>query len=191
MLYPAYSKDAKELVISIMDLRYPVGKFDWSATVDPAMRPRWIAQIAEGGSRFREAVRDLDDQQLDTPYREGGWTVRQVVHHVADSHMNCFIRFRLALTEEEPGIKPYDEKKWAELHDSQTAPVELSLQLLESLHSRWVNMMEAMSHSDFERSFRHPEVGLVGLNKALAGYAWHCRHHAAHITSLRERMGWA
>ena len=173
-----------------MDLRYPIGKFDWSAPVDAALRPQWMMRIAEAGGRFREAVRGLDQQQLDTPYRPGGWTVRQVVHHVPDSHMNCFIRWRMALTEEEPVIKPYDEAKWAELHDSRTAPVEVSLQLLESLHDRWVNMMGAMSDGDFERTYRHPEIGLVGLNTVLAGYAWHCRHHEAHITALRQRNGW-
>jgi len=173
-----------------MDLRYPIGEFDWSAPVDPAMRPQWITRIAEAAARFREAVRGLDQQQLDTPYRPGGWTVRQVVHHVPDSHMNCFIRWRMALTEEEPVIKPYDEGKWAELHDSRTAPVEVSLQLLESLHDRWVNLMGAMSNADFERTFRHPEVGLLGLNTVLAGYAWHCRHHESHITALRQRNGW-
>ena len=173
-----------------MDLRYPIGKFDWSADVDTALRPQRIAEIAAAGGRFREAVRGLDQEQLDTPYRPEGWTVRQVVHHVPDSHMNCFIRFRLALTEDEPTIKPYDEVKWAELYDSRTAPVEVSLQLLESLHSRWVTMMEGMSGSDFARAFRHPEVGLLRLDTALAGYAWHCRHHAAHITALRQRMDW-
>jgi len=173
-----------------MDSRYPIGKFDWHAPVDPAMRPQWIAEIAEAAGRFRDAVRGLGEQQLDTPYREGGWTVRQVVHHVPDSHMNCYIRFRLALTEEEPAIKPYDERKWAELHDSRTAPVEVSLQLLESLHQRWVNLMESLSDHDFERRFRHPEVGLLGLNTVVAGYAWHCRHHTSHIPTLRHRMGW-
>jgi DinB superfamily len=173
-----------------MDLRYPIGKFDWSATVDPAMRPQWMAEIAGAGQRYRDAVRGLEPEQLDTPYRPGGWTVRQVIHHVPDSHMNCFIRFRLALTEDEPTIKPYDEARWAELADSRTAPVEVSLQLLESLHSRWVSMMEGMSDSDFARTFRHPEVGVLRLDTTLAGYAWHCRHHAAHITGLRERMGW-
>ena len=116
--------------------------------------------------------------------------VRQVVHHVPDSHMNCFVRFRLALTEDEPVIKPYDEKKWAELYDSRTAPVEVSLQLLESLHSRWVTMLGAMSDGDFARTFRHPEEGLLSLDTVLAAYAWHSRHHAAHITGLRQRMGW-
>ena len=147
-------------------------------------------RIAEAPGRFRDAVGGLDDAQLDTPYRPGGWTVRQVIHHVPDSHMNCFIRWRMALTEEEPVIKPYDEAKWAELHDSRTAPVTVSLQLLESLHDRWVNLIGAMKNRDFERRFRHPEVGLLSLNTVLAGYAWHCRHHESHITALRARMGW-
>ncbi|HUI57355.1 MAG TPA: bacillithiol transferase BstA [Bryobacteraceae bacterium] len=173
-----------------MDLSYPIGKFDWSITVAAGTRPQLIADVAAAPARFREAVRGLTDQQLDTPYRPGGWTVRQVVHHVPDSHMNCFIRFRLALTEDEPVIKPYDQTKWAELHDSRTAPVEVSLQLLESLHGRWVAMMRAMSDGDFARAFRHPEVGVVRLDTALAAYAWHGKHHAAHITGLQERMGW-
>jgi DinB superfamily len=173
-----------------MDLRYPIGEFDWSAPVDPALRPQFITRIAEAAGRFREAVRGLDDRQLETPYRPQGWTVRQVIHHVPDSHMNCFIRWRMALTEDEPTIKPYDEKKWAELHDSRTAPVAVSLDLMECLHDRWVNMMGAMHHKDFERCYRHPEVGLVSLNTVLAAYAWHSRHHEAQITGLRERMGW-
>lgn len=173
-----------------MDLRYPVGTFDWSAPVDRGLRAERIAIIRGAAAAFRAAVHGLDEDQLDTPYRPGGWTVRQVVHHVPDSHMNCFIRFRLALTEEEPVIKPYDENKWAELHDSRTAPAEVSLQLLESLHSRWVDLMENMSDSDFARTFRHPDVGVLSLETALAGYAWHCRHHAGHITALRERLGW-
>ncbi len=148
-------------------------------------------RIAEAAGRYREAVRGLDQLQLDTPYRPGGWTVRQVVHHVPDSHMNCFIRWRLALTEDEPVVKPYDENKWAQLHDSLTCPPEVSLRLLESLHDRWVNMMGAMSDADFKRTCRHPDVGLVDLNTVLAGYAWHSRHHEGHITGLRQRMGWA
>ena len=173
-----------------MDLRYPVGRFDWSAPLDLAMRPQWIAVIAGAADRYRKAVEGLSDAQLDTPYRPDGWTVRQVVHHIPDSHMNCFVRFRLALTEDVPTIKPYAEDKWAELHDSRTAPVEMSLQLLDSLHRRWISMMEGMQGADFDRQFRHPENGLLGLNTVLAGYAWHTRHHAAHITGLRDRMGW-
>ncbi|HEX3747035.1 MAG TPA: putative metal-dependent hydrolase [Bryobacteraceae bacterium] len=173
-----------------MDLRYPIGPFDWSAPVDPSHRPQYMIRMAEAPGHFREAVRGLDDGRLDTPYRPGGWTVRQVVHHITDSHMNCFVRWRLALTEDEPTIKPYDEAKWAELHDARTAPVEVSLSLLECLHDRWLNLMGAMSAHDFERKLRHPENGVLDLNTILAGYAWHCRHHQTHITALRERMGW-
>src|ERR1035437_134084 len=173
-----------------MDLSYPIGRFDWSATVAPEARPELIGQVGAAPSRFREAVRGLDERQLGKPYPPGGWTVRQVIHHVADSHMNSFIRFRLALTEEEPLIKPYDQTKWAELVDSRTLPVEISLQLLESLHKRWVTMLERFSDADFARTFRHPEAGVLRLDQTLAGYAWHGRHHAAHITGLRDRMGW-
>jgi hypothetical protein len=174
-----------------MDLSYPIGKFDWTQTVGPEERSQMIGDIAAAAARFREAVDGLDDAQLDTPYRPDGWTVRQVVHHVADSHMNSFIRFRLALTEEQPAVKGYNEKEWAKLHDSQTMPVEASLQLLDSLHRRWVDMLSAMSAADFERGFQHSEHGLIRLDLALALYAHHSRHHAAHITGLRERMGWA
>jgi hypothetical protein len=173
-----------------MDLSYPIGKFDWSTTVTPEMRPQVIADIAAAPARFREAVRGLNDQQLDTPYRPDGWTVRQVVHHVADSHMNSFIRCRLALTENEPTIKPYEQQEWAKLSDSRTAPVEISLQLLDSLHSRWVTMLNSLADADFSRTFRHPEAGVLRLDTNLALYSWHGRHHAAHITGLRERMGW-
>src|ERR1017187_214574 len=176
--------------ISGMDLSYPTGKFDWAAKIPAEARPELIAQLEAAPTGFRDAVRGLDDRQLDTPYRPGGWAVRQVVHHVADSHMNSYIRFRLALTEEEPAIKPYDQAKWAELVDSRTAPVETSLRLLESLHSRWVMLLRGFSEGDFTRTFRHPEIGVVRLDTTLAQYAWHGRHHTAHITGLRERMGW-
>ncbi len=173
-----------------MDLSYPVGRFEKPASVTPEMRAQWIGEIAAAPKQFRDAVKGLNEQQIDTPYRPGGWTVRQVIHHVPDSHMNSFIRCRLALTEEEPIIKPYDQEKWAELHDSRTAPVETSLQLLESLHSRWVTMLRALSEADFARTFRHPEMGIMRLDTNVALYAWHGRHHAAHIIGLRERMGW-
>lgn len=173
-----------------MDLSYPIGKHDWRTPVTPEMRPPSIAQIAAAPARFREAVQGLDDRQLDTPYRPGGWTVRQVVHHVADSHMNSLIRFRLALTEDAPLVKAYDQVKWAELADSRTAPVAPSLQLLDGLHGRWVALLGSLSDADFGRTFRHSELGPLRLDSALALYAWHGRHHAAHITGLRERMGW-
>ena len=173
-----------------MDARYPVGRFVRPLSVSPTERAANIRQIAELPSQLRAAVNGLVDRQLATPYREGGWNVRQVVHHVADSHMNSFIRFRLALTENEPTIKPYDEAACAELADSRTSPIELSLTLLDSLHARWIIMLESMSDADFARSFRHPEIDLVTLEVNTALYAWHSRHHVAHITSLRERMGW-
>ena len=173
-----------------MDLSYPIGKFDFQQTVIPGRYPTLIEEIAVAPALFRDAVRGLDDAQLDTPYRPGGWTVRQTVHHVADSHMNSYIRWRLALTELEPTIRPYDQKAWAELPDARTAPVEPSLQLIESLHARWVLLLKTLSDADFARSFRHPELGLVRLDTNLALYAWHGRHHAAHITGLRQRNGW-
>jgi len=132
----------------------------------------------------------LNEAQLDTPYRDGGWTVRQVVHHVPDSHMNAYMRFRLALTEHEPVIKPYDEAAWAELVDGKTAPPEISLALLDALHDRWVRLLRSMTDADFQKQFRHPELGVVPLEKNLALYAWHGKHHVAHITRLRERMQW-
>ncbi len=173
-----------------MDLQYPVGPFTFPAEVSADDRRRFIDEIDKTPKNMRAAVAGLSDPQLDTPYRPGGWTVRQVIHHVPDSHLNSYLRFRLALTEEVPTIKPYDQSRWAELADARTAPVELSLALLESLHMRWVLLLRSLSLDDFSRQFRHPELGVVSLEKNLALYAWHGRHHVAHITTLRERMGW-
>jgi uncharacterized damage-inducible protein DinB len=173
-----------------MDLRYPIGKFEWEGGLTEEKRRQYVDDIAETPGKLRAAVAGLTEQQLDTPYREGGWTVRQVVHHLADSHMHAYVRFKLALTEDEPTVKPYDEKRWAELLDAKTAPVETSLTLLESLHRRWVIMLRQMSAADFARQLQHPEHGLMTLERLLAMYAWHGRHHVAHITGLRERMGW-
>jgi len=173
-----------------MSLSFPIGEFDWTQTVAPDRRRQLIDTIAAAPANFRKAVRGLTDRQLDTPYRPDGWTVRQVIHHVADSHMNSYIRFRLALTEEQPAVNGYNEKEWAKLHDSHTLPVEVSIQLLDGLHGRWTDMLRSMTAADFERSFRHSERGLIRLDMNLALYAWHSRHHAAHITGLRERMGW-
>jgi uncharacterized damage-inducible protein DinB len=172
------------------DLRYPMGTFKYEGELVDEGRRRAIGDIEVAPARLRAALEGLLPQQLDTPYRAGGWTVRQVVHHLADSHMNAYARFRLALTEAEPTIKPYDETRWAELSDARTAPVEISLALLESLHRRWVMLLRSLAPGDFARRFRHPEHGLMTLEKNLALYAWHGRHHVAHITSLRERMGW-
>jgi hypothetical protein len=139
---------------------------------------------------MRAAVAGLSETQLDTPYRPGGWTVRQLVHHVPDSHLNALVRFKLALTEDVPTIKPYDEARWATLADYSSTPPEVSLTLLEALHDRWMRVLESMTEADFARTFRHPEIGTMSLGSYLAGYSWHSRHHVAHITSLRARMGW-
>ena len=171
------------------DLRYPIGKFKPALTTTSDSRAAHIAVLRELPDRLSEAVDALDEGQLDTPYREGGWTVRQVVHHVADSHLNSYVRFKLALTEEEPTIKPYDEGAWANLPDSRS-PVDVSLTLTWALHERWVTLLESMHEKDFQKKFVHPERGVQDLATALALYDWHSRHHTAHITSLRERMGW-
>ena len=171
------------------DLSYPIGRFSYPPSTTPAQRQQWIAEIAEAPAKLRAAVAGLNAAQLDTPYRPGGWTVRQVVHHVPDSHMNAYVRVKLALTEENPIIKPYDEKAWAMLAD-RAAPIEISLGLLEGLHDRWVQLLRSLSEADYDRRFQHPEVGSVRLDRNLASYAWHGRHHVAHITALRERMGW-
>jgi len=173
-----------------MDLQYPIGPFTWPADVSADQRRRYIDEIEQAPAHLRTAVTGLTGEQLDTPYRPGGWTVRQVVHHVPDSHLNSYLRFKLALTEDEPTIKPYDQSRWAELADVRMAPVETSLVLLESLHHRWVSLLRSLSEADFARTFRHPEIGIVRLDRNLALYAWHGRHHVAHITSLGKRMGW-
>jgi hypothetical protein len=174
-----------------MDPKYPIGQFNWTGPNTAVQRPRLIDDIAAAPQRMRSAVAGLTDAQLDTPYREGGWTVRQVVHHVPDSHMNSYIRFKLALTEHEPTIKPYDESVWAELIDARTAPIEPSLNLLEGLHHRWVFLLRSLSEEDVERKFFHPELGVVTIDKYISLYAWHGKHHVAHISALRERNGWA
>ena len=172
------------------DPRYPIGKWDRRDTLTPGERAAMIAQIGEVPARMRTAIAGLDEAQLDTPYREGGWTVRQVVHHVPDSHLNSYTRFKLALTEEEPTIRPYDEAKWAALSDSRDTPVETSLTMLDALHDRWTILLRAMSDDDFRRTLRHPDIGVMSLDALLSLYAWHGRHHVGHVTSLRERMGW-
>jgi hypothetical protein len=173
------------------DLRYPVGKFKYDGVVSEERRAQYIAEIAETPARLRAAIAGLGEEQLDTPYRPEGWSVRQVVHHVPDSHLNAYVRFKLALTEETPTIKPYNEAAWAELPDSKLTPVATSLSLLESVHARWLLLLRALQPADFQRGFLHPEHGkLMDLDKALAMYAWHGKHHVAHITALRQRMGW-
>ena len=173
------------------DPRYPIGPFQHRDELSGDERRAMLDHIAAAPARMREAIAGLSDAQLDTPYREGGWTVRQVVHHVPDSHLNAYCRVKLALTENEPVIRPYDESLWAKLDDSRDTPIEVSLTLLESLHARWMTLFRSMTPEDFRRTFRHPEHGGVQtLDWLVAMYSWHSRHHVGHITSLRERMGW-
>jgi uncharacterized damage-inducible protein DinB len=179
------------MTLTSVDPRYPVGKFQWSGDdATTQQRAERIAQIEACPAGLRAAVRGLGDAQLDTPYRDGGWTVRQVVHHVPDSHMNAYVRFKLGLTEDRPTIKPYQEDSWAQLPDSRTAAIDVSLDMLESLHARWVMVLRAMRDADFMRQINHPETGVQTLDRVLALYAWHGRHHIAHVTSLREKKGW-
>jgi hypothetical protein len=172
------------------DLRYPIGKFTPPDASTPDDRSRRIDEIAGLPGALRAAVGGLSPEQLDTPYRPGGWTVRQVVHHVPDSHINAYVRFRLALTEPEPTIRPYEEARWAELDDARTLPPDVSLALLDALHDRWVTLLRALPGDAWPRTLRHPESGVHDLDWLLALYAWHGRHHVAHVTALRERMGW-
>jgi uncharacterized damage-inducible protein DinB len=174
----------------VEDLRYPIGKFEYDGVATDESRRERIDQIAQTPAKLQAAVANLTGEQLDAPYRPGGWTIRQLAHHVPDSHLNSYVRFRLALTEDEPTIKPYHEDRWAELPDARTAPIACSLALLESLHQRWVLLLRSLTPEQFARTLRHPELGIVTLDKNLALYAWHGRHHVAHITRLRERMGW-
>lgn len=173
-----------------MDLRYPVGQFDWNGPLTAAQREAFIKEIEDTPIRLRNAVKGLNDEQLATPYRPDGWTVRQVVHHLPDSHVNSYMRFKLAATEERPMIRTYHEERWAELDDGRNGPIEVSLLFLEALHRRWVLFLRSLTDEDLQRTFKHPEWGEVTMEKAIAMYAWHGRHHVAHITSLRERMGW-
>ena len=172
------------------DLRYPIGKFKYEESPTKDQKQKYLDDIERAPANLRAAVKDLSDQQLNTPYRAEGWTVRQVVHHVPDSHLNAYVRFKLALTEDEPTIKPYAEDRWAELADTQTTPVEVSLAMLDSLHDRWVRLLRSLTPEQWKREFRHPKLGAMPLEKNLALYAWHGRHHVAHITGLRERNGW-
>lgn len=171
------------------DARYPIGRRPAVSALTPAQRAESIAQIAATPANLRRAVQGLDDKQLDTPYRDGGWTVRQVVHHVPDSHVNAYIRCKFLLTVQQPTIMPYDQSTWAVTPETR-APVEVSLALLEALHRRWVLLLEGVKPADFARTLNHPENGIMTLDAVVADYAWHGRHHTAHITTLRERMGW-
>ena len=175
----------------ITDLRYPIGRFARPASFTEASRAAAIAAIADTPMRLRDAVHGLSDMQLNTPYRPEGWTVRQVVHHVPDSHINAYVRTRLALTEENPAVKTYDETKWAELADAKSMPVDVSLAMLEAIHARWVTLLRAMTPAQFSRTFNHPENGPTTLDTMVAMYGWHGAHHVAHLRELRRREGWS
>jgi uncharacterized damage-inducible protein DinB len=172
------------------ELRYPIGTFEHVGDITDSELQNWMRDIETAPSRLRTSVAGLTEAQLDTPYRKGGWTVRQVVHHIADSHINSYTRFKLALTEDEPTIRPYYEERWSELEDARTAPIELSLALLDALHSRWMLLLGSLTRESLTRSFIHPESGIMRTDWNVGNYAWHGNHHIAHITSLRERMGW-
>jgi hypothetical protein len=174
----------------ITTLQYPIGKFSFKDDMTPEKRNNCIREIESTPAKLRDAVKGLTDEQLDTPYRPEGWTVRQVVHHVPDSHLNAYLRMKLALTETEPTICAYEEKEWAKLNDIFQTPIDVSLNLLDSLHKRWVVLLKSLTEEDYKRKFIHPESGLKSVDWLIAVYAWHGKHHTAHITSLRERMGW-
>jgi uncharacterized damage-inducible protein DinB len=173
-----------------MDPRYPIGNFKMPVQVSPERRQQAIEGIAAAPAKLRAAVKGLSDSQLDTPYREGGWTVRQVVHHVPDSHMNAYVRLKLALTEDKPIIKPYNEAAWAELADSKSTPIEVSQTLLDAVHVRFVQLWRSLKAEDFARTLVHPDHGERTLDWLLFVYEWHGKHHAAHITELRKQKGW-
>lgn len=173
------------------ELQYPIGEFEWNGDISAEQRRLWIKDLADAPAQLRAAVSGLSEAQLDTPYRPEGWTVRQVVHHLPDSHLNSYMRFKLAVSEDEPTIRPYDEQGWAMTKEAQNGPIEMSLQLLEALHTRWVAFLQTLSDEEYQRSFLHPEnPGKQRLDYTLGSYSWHSRHHIAHITSLRKRKGW-
>jgi uncharacterized damage-inducible protein DinB len=171
------------------DLRFPIGKFEKNLEITSQVRQQLIETIADLPEKVNRATKNLSDEQLDTPYRPGGWSVRQTVHHIADSHLNSFIRFKLALTEDAPTIRPYFEDRWAELHDSQM-PINISIKIIEGIHARWTNLLQSMTDEDFARKLVHPDSGVWTLEKMLALYGWHSLHHTAHITNLADRNNW-
>jgi hypothetical protein len=173
-----------------MDPRYPIGKFQRPSSIDAETVSAAITAIAEMPGKLKEAVTGLSPAQLDTPYREGGWTVRQVIHHVPESHLNAYTRTKLALTEDNPVIKPYDEDAWAKLPDVPIAPVGVSLLLLDTLHARWVTLLRTLGPEQWGRTFQHPESGVWRLDQLACLYAWHGAHHTAHVTTLRQTQGW-
>ena len=172
------------------DPRYPIGRWNRAEEITPSMREEALEVLGELPQRLREALEGLHGEQLMTPYRDGGWTVQQLVHHVADSHMNAYIRTRFALTEDQPAIRAYDEKEWAELPDAVHAPVEWSLELLEALHGRWVYLLRSLDPAQWERTYVHPQNGPMTIERTVQLYAWHSRHHVAHVTHMRANRGW-
>jgi hypothetical protein len=177
-------------VTAVDELRYPIGRWNKDEVLDAGGVTRAIDTLEAAPERYRAAVAGLGEAQLDTPYRPAGWTVRQVVHHVPDSHINAYVRTRWALTEEAPAIKTYEEHLWAELPDARAAAVDVSLALLDALHRRWVLLLRALGAAELDRPYMHPEMGAMPVRRMLSMYAWHCRHHEAHVTSLRTRQGW-
>jgi uncharacterized damage-inducible protein DinB len=171
------------------DLRFPIGKYDKDSEITPEQRKQFVKEIAELPDDLREAVKNLTGEQLDSPYRPGGWTARQVVHHVGDSHMNSLIRFKLALSEDNPTIRPYAEDLWAQTAEYKM-PVEVSLNLIDSIHQRWATLLDSLSDEDFARTINHPESGKWTLESLLGMYVWHGKHHMAHINNLKKRNGW-
>jgi len=175
---------------ALAELQYPIGKFSFAGPLTAEQRKQCIEDIAATPKNLRAAIGGLTPEQIETPYRDGGWTIRQVLHHVPESHMNAYLRFKWALTEDAPAIKAYKENEWAKTPDVSKTPVETSLALLDALHERWVNLLRSLSPADFDRTLNHPENGVMTLDKLLALYSWHGKHHAAHITSLKKRKGW-
>ncbi len=171
------------------NLSYPIGQFEIDKDITKEKRERWIEDIERAPTQLNNVVDGLTTEQIDTPYRPGGWTVRQVVHHLPESHLNAYTRFKIVVTEEEPTIRTYDQTRWAEILDAKTTPIEMSLNLLESLHERWVFFLKLLKADDALK-FNHPEIGKLNLSVLLSLYAWHGRHHIAHISSLRARMEW-
>jgi uncharacterized damage-inducible protein DinB len=176
--------------MDIEELKYPIGRYQAEEKIDKAAIDNFIKEIELLPERLAEAVKGLTLQQLQTPYRPDGWTVQQVVHHIADSHLNAYVRFKLALTEDKPIIKPYDEKLWAELPDTKLVNINVSLVLIDSLHKRWTTLLKQLSNKDLNKEYLHPESGMKNVRETISHYAWHSNHHLAHINSLKKQMNW-
>lgn len=176
--------------MNLEKLKYPIGRYQVADNINKTSIDNWIKEIESLPQRLADAVKGLKPEQLRTPYRPEGWTVQQVVHHIADSHMNSYIRFKLSLTEDKPMIKPYDEKLWAELPDSKLTDVSVSFDLIKALHKRWAILLKQLSKEELDKEFLHPESGMKKLNETICHYAWHGNHHLAQITSLKQRMNW-